>query len=169
MHFTLFAAQSYVRARGQPAELSELAQHRVIDLALDMSERGMLATWARHMGRTALLTSMNGALCETVRYGGGIALLPTFAGLLDEQTIAVLPTFSLPVPLFLSFEREVGKRPAVRAAIDYLRDVVFDRRTMPWFSDTYEPPAKSWPKIYQTSLAGIASKQARRTPSRRAI
>ncbi len=35
------------------------------------------------LGRTALLTNMNGALCETVRHGGGIALLPTFAGLLD--------------------------------------------------------------------------------------
>ncbi len=67
MHFTLFAAQKYVRAHGQLTQLSDLAQHRVLDLALDMSERGMLVTWARHLGRTALLTNMNGALCETVR------------------------------------------------------------------------------------------------------
>jgi DNA-binding transcriptional LysR family regulator len=159
MHFTLFAAQSYVRAHGRPAQISELTRHRVLDLALDMSERGMLAAWARHMGRTALLTNMNGALCETVRYGGGIALLPTFAGLLDPHTVAVLPTFSLPVPLFLSFEREVGKRPAVRTTIDYLRDAVFDRRSMPWFADEYQPPAKAWGKIYQAALARSASPQ----------
>ena len=158
MHFTLFASRKYLKRRPPITQLTDLAQHRVLDLALDISEKGMLTAWARLSGRTALFTNLNGALCETVRYGGGVALLPSFAGLMDSQTVAVLPGFSLPVPLFLCFEREVGKRPTVRAVIDYLRDAVFDRRTMPWFADSYEPPSPAWAGQYRETLARAQGK-----------
>jgi molybdate transport repressor ModE-like protein len=171
MHFTLFASPRYIRAHGKPTQLSELAHHRVLDLALDMSEKGNLATWAKLAGRNALLTNLNGALGETVRHGGGIALLPTFAALFDSAFVPVLPAFSLPISLFLCFEREDGKRPAVRTTIDYLKDVVFDRKSMPWFAESYERPEPSWARIYKSALSAYCpvqdrSKKGRPKPGR---
>ena len=152
VHFTLFAAERYVQMHGKLTELSDLAQHRVLDLALDVSEKGNLATWAKLSSRTALLANFNGALSETVRCGGGIALLPSYAPLVYPNLVPVLPHFSLPVQLFLCFEREDGQRPAVRSLIDYLRDIVFDRKNMPWFSEVYLQPEHGWAVAHQKAL-----------------
>jgi DNA-binding transcriptional LysR family regulator len=161
MHFTLFASRDYIRTHGRPASVSDLSAHRVLDLALDAAHKGNLAMWAKFSGRTALLTSLNGALCEAVRYGSGIALLPSFAPLLDRTVVPVLPAFSLQLPLHLSFDRDLGDRPAVRTVIDYLRDKVFDRRSMPWFEDAYVAPSPDWHARYKEALAGAAAPKDR--------
>jgi hypothetical protein len=44
----------------------------------------------------------------------------------------------------MSFQREVAKKWSVRAVVDFLRDTVFQRKTMPWFSEEYIFPDPSW-------------------------
>jgi DNA-binding transcriptional LysR family regulator len=160
MHFTLFASRRYLRSYGDIAQLSDLAGHRVLELALDITGQGNLATWTKLSFRNALLTNMNGTLSETLRWGGGIGLLPSFAGLFERSVVPVLPSFRLPVSLFICYDRENAKRPAVRTALDYLRDTVFDQNSMPWFRDTYVPPDKLWPDAYRGVLATLYPKSS---------
>ena len=157
-HFTFFAAERYVRARRGLKQLADLLQHQVLDLALDTSGQGNIATWAKLTPRNRLLTNMNGALVETVRHGAGVTLLPSFAPLIYPQLVPVLPSVGLPVSILLCYERETAKRPAVRTTIDYLKDVVFNERTMPWFRAAYEPPTKNWAKGFAATMETLYPK-----------
>jgi DNA-binding transcriptional LysR family regulator len=152
IHFMLFAMRDYIQERGMPADIADLAHHRIVDLSLDMGERGMLTSLTRFGGRTALLTNSVGAMCETIRYGGGIGLLPTYAALLEPDVVPVLADLNHEAQLFLSFERESGQHPAVRTTIDFLKTLVFDQKAMPWFSGDHERPAASWNRIYRKTL-----------------
>src|ERR1700679_402360 len=155
MHFMLFAAQRYIEARGTISQLSDLADHRLLDLALDIAGQGNLAAWTKLSFHNALLTNVNGALCETVRHGGGIGLLPTFAKLFEPSLVPVQPNFRLPAPLYVCYDRENAKRPAVRSVLDYLRNMVFNQQEMPWLRDPCEAPDESWPGIYAKALAEL--------------
>ncbi|MBV8977696.1 MAG: LysR family transcriptional regulator [Alphaproteobacteria bacterium] len=159
-HFTFFSAKRYVKVKGRLQQLGDLLRHEVLDLALDTSGQGNIAAWAKLTTRNRLLTNMNGALVETVRHGGGIALLPSFASLIYSELVPVLPAVGLPVPIMLCYERETAKRPAVRATIEYLKGVVFNE-AMPWFRTTYEPPATAWTKSFAAYVATLFPKTKR--------
>lgn len=155
MYFGLFAAERYMRAHDPVSDLGDLARHRLIELALDISGQGNLTAWTKLPFRNALLTNMNGALCETIRHGGGIGLLPSFAGLMEPSLVPVLPDFHLPTPVFVCYDRENAKRPAVRAVLDYLRSTVFDQAAMPWFRDAYEAPHAGWTQLFGRKLGEL--------------
>jgi hypothetical protein len=57
------------------------------------------------------------------------------------------------LPVFLSFQRDAMMRWPVRAALDFLRMVVFDRKLMPWFGDQYEAPSRRWKELFNDILA----------------
>ncbi len=156
VHFTLFASQEYLKERGMPAFLSDLVNHRLIDLTLDITEQGVLSSWTGIGHRVSLLTNSNGALSECVRYGAGIALLPTYAALLEPEAVAVLPEYSRQMPLFASFEREAGQRMAVRTVIDFLRNEIFNPKSMPWFTEDYQRPTEQWHFVYRDVLGRSA-------------
>jgi molybdate transport repressor ModE-like protein len=153
VHFTPFATRGYVQTHGMPKDVTELTHHRIVDLTLDMDARGMLATVARHYGRTAMFTNSIATMGETIRYGGGIGLLPTYAILLEREVVPILLEINLEVPLFLSFERGSAQHPAVRAMIDFLKTHVFNPKSMPWFASSFEQPNQRWRHIYATALA----------------
>ena len=162
LHFTLFASRRYIQANGAPPRLKDLAHHRVLDLSFDLTEKGTLASWAGLQGHPAVFTNSNAVIGEVVRYGGGIALLPTYATVLEEEVVPVLPEFNLTAPVFLAFTREIGDQNAVRATINYLRDVVFDRKAMPWFREEYVPPSAEWSGEHAEYLARLRAGRGRR-------
>ena len=96
------------------------------------------------MQTAPLLTNQSAPLAEAVRQGVGIALLPTYIVATDDEFVPLDIGLHLPAPVYMSFQREVAKRWSVRAVIDFLRDNVFQRKTMPWFSEEYIFPAASW-------------------------
>lgn len=153
LHFMLFATRDYLAAYGHPTRTEDLARHRIVDLALDLTEKGMMTSWAGMSGRQALLTNSYTVLGETVRQGGGIALLPTYAQVVYPHLVPVLPSLNLHGPLYVCFERETGKKKPVRATIDYLKDFVFDRQRMPWFFDHFVMPNKDWKKVFDGCIA----------------
>ncbi len=153
LHFMLFATRGYLAAHGHPMRVEDLANHRIIDLTLDLTEKGTMASWAGISGTNALFTNSNAVLGETVLLGGGIALLPTYASVVDPQLVPLLPSMHLSAPLFMCFDRETGAKPAVRATIDYLKDYAFDKRRMPWFFEEFMPPQKEWKAIFDSCVA----------------
>jgi molybdate transport repressor ModE-like protein len=153
LHFVLLATVEYLAAHGRPARTEDLARHRIIDQAIDLAGKSNLSEWAGLSGRNALVTNSNTVLGETVCFGGGIGLLPSYATLVDPRLVPIMPDKRFSAPLFVCFERDAGKKPAVRAMIDYLKDFVFDRQRMPWFFDSFVAPQKGWKKILDACLA----------------
>ena len=92
-----------------------------------------------------LFTNLSACLAEAVRYGAGIALLPTYAPLVDENFVPLEIGIRFQAPIFVSYQREAAKKWPVRATIDFLRTNVFDKQNMPWFRDNYVAPQADWP------------------------
>lgn len=153
LHFILFASPEYIALHGTPATIEDFSHHQILDLTLALTDKGTLASWAGLANVASLFTNSSVALGEAVRWGGGIGLLPTYAALVDQKLVPVMPSLQFQAPVFVCFEREVSVKPAVRRTIDYFKNVVFNRRRMPWFFDEFIAPDKDWQQIFEDCLA----------------
>jgi len=150
LHFIPFASQDYLRRRGTPRSIEDLRDHRLLDLSLYLIDKGSWSAWwaNRAAPNTSLLTNQSTPLAESVRRGAGVALLPTYCGLVDDCFVPLDVGMRFQLPVFLSYQREALARWPVRATLDFLRTVVFDRRLMPWFADRYEAPSRRWKQLF---------------------
>ncbi|HEX3675353.1 MAG TPA: LysR family transcriptional regulator [Rhizomicrobium sp.] len=156
LHFMLFASSEYVSNFGMPKALAELRHHRIADSTFRLTEKGSLASWAGLDHDAVIATNSSVVLCEAIRRGTVIGLLPTYLPVVEPKLIPVLPDMHFHAPVFVCFERETGAKPAVRATIDYLKEYVFDSRRMPWFFEHFVAPQKEWKRIYESSLMRAA-------------
>lgn len=120
----LFAAPSYLAAHGEPASLSDLAQHSpvyyvesMLQVAdLDLIDR-LFPRRAEVLGATSVLAQL-----EMTRRGAGIGLLPVFLAVDAPDLVRVLPGSTGAILTFwLSGRTENLRRPevaAVAAAIE---------------------------------------------------
>lgn len=147
MHFVPMASREYLRAHGVPRSVQDLARHRLLDLALYLTDLGSWASWSREeisASNTVMFTNLSACLAEAVRHGAGIALLPTYAMSVADGLVPLEIGARFQTPVYVSYQRDAAKRWPVRATIDFLRNIVFDRRNMPWFRDSYVAPADDW-------------------------
>ncbi len=82
----------------------------------------------------SLFTNLSSTLVQATVCGAGIALLPSYLLAVYDELVHVPVGTGFPIPLTISFTREAGRQDHVRATLNFLRDVVFDARRMPWFS-----------------------------------
>lgn len=146
MHFIPFASRAYLERYGRPKSLFELGEHRLLGHAAYMIDKGTWGLWSREDAtqEMAMMTNQSGPLASAVKLGVGIALLPTYVALMDDDFVPVDLGQRFRTPIFLSFQRDAAKKWPVRTTLDFLRDVVFDKRAMPWFADQYEPVVPEW-------------------------
>lgn len=148
MHFIPFASREYLRIHGVPQSIETLSRHRLLDLAVYLSDMGSWASWARgDAGTQAILfTNLSGCLAEAVRRGAGIALLPTYAVLVDDAFVPLEVGVRFAAPIYVSYQRDTVKKWPVRTTLDFLRNYVFDKKNMPWFREGYVAPEMDWGK-----------------------
>jgi DNA-binding transcriptional LysR family regulator len=154
LHFMLFASPEYLQIFGTPKALEDLADHRLLDLTLSLSSKGRFSSLSKadRSPHTRFFSNSSVVLAEAVRAGAGIAMLPTYAPLVDSRFV---PIFEQPfgsTGIFVNYDRDVGASPAVRAVLNYLKETIFDRKNMPWFRDTFEPPDPSWNELFRAQL-----------------
>lgn len=150
-HFTYFASRSYVERFGLPRTGDDLSSHRMADVTPNLtSDNGLMSQYsnASALGRAKLFTNSGNIVGKAVAAGEVIGLLPTYVYLCEPDLIPVLPDFHFETGLFLYFSEAASNKAATRAMIDFLRDVVFNRREMPWFGDSYAPPEEHWRRIF---------------------
>ncbi len=159
LHFIPFASQSYLQKHGTPRSIEDLRDHRLLDLSLYLIDKGSWSAWwsNRSTPGTSLLTNQSTPLAEAVRRGAGVALLPTYVAVIDENFVPLDLGMRFQLPVFLSYQRDAVTRWPVRAALDFLRTTVFDRRLMPWFGEQFESPSHRWKELFGDIMAQVSA------------
>ena len=162
LHFNFFASRDYIRRFGAPQTFDELARHRLLMFSSNLSDEGNWAEYAVSQAQltSAHFTNSSAQLAELVRQGMGISFLPTYSVVVDDAFVPVIPDFHRKAALFLNYRRDVVQKPAVRATVDFFKDVVFNRRDMPWFRDDYERPTEDWARTLDRVLGPRALESA---------
>jgi hypothetical protein len=113
-----------------------------------LSDIGSWRKWGRKDAdlQALLFTNLTGCLAESVRNGAGIALLPTYASIVDDDLVPLEIGVHFAVPMYLSYPRDAAKKWAVRTTLEFVRTCVFDKKAMPWFRDSLVMPQMDWPK-----------------------
>lgn len=163
LYFVPFASRNYLNKHGQPRSIGEMSSHRIVDQTHYLVGKGGWSSWFNdeQFKRTALFTNQSAFLAKCVREGVGIALMPTYLVLVDEEIVPLDLGISVPAKLFASYRRERVANQPVRATLDFLRSVVFDVRRMPWFGEEFLFPEQDWPAKFAAAMsrAGIDSDQ----------
>ena len=144
-HFNFFASQSYIAEHGAPSLVDDLIRHRLVDVDGSLNSPGHLVMYsmAERAARPVLFTNSGALAAETVRSGAAIGFLPSCALLTAPEFVPVIPGFHFQTGVFASYARETAARAAVRAMLDFLRNIAFDRR-MPWFEEEFSFPNEGW-------------------------
>ncbi|HEY1708344.1 MAG TPA: LysR family transcriptional regulator [Rhizomicrobium sp.] len=155
LHFMFMASPDYLAQFGQPETIGDLKHHKIVKFANHLSDdQSWSDYWSDMPNLTAAILSNSSAFLVELALGGvGIALMPTYLFATHPQLVPVLPAYHLKTAVFLNFQRDVAKKPAVRTTIDFLKDVAFDRRAMPWFHETFESPSPEWPGLARTLIS----------------
>lgn len=146
VHFIPFASRSYLDEYGMPARDSDMAGHRIVDQSQHLISGGSWPSWFGEdvARRTALFTNQSAFLARCVREGVGIAMMPTYMAIGDPILVPLDLGVTLPSKLYASYHRErIGTQP-VKTVLSFLRTVVFDSKSMPWFDDEYRFPQLDW-------------------------
>jgi DNA-binding transcriptional LysR family regulator len=134
MRFAVMAAYAYLDRKGAPASFEALAQYDVLDHARYADDPG-LTPW------NDLVTSMPDGPSLTVQStsgihfplttGCGIALLPTYAPLYDDNVTTIdIPVPDMRIELWLAAHEDSLREPAVRAVYDTVAEMFL---RSPWF------------------------------------
>jgi DNA-binding transcriptional LysR family regulator len=158
VHFTPFASRQYLEKHGTPRSVEDLEHHRLIDQTQYLIAKGTWSSWFNDapLKHTALFTNQSSFLARAVRAGAGIALMPTYVVIADDEYVPLDIGMRLALNLYASYRRERAEKHAVRTTLDYLRNCVFDPKIMPWFENRFVMPDASWREICRLAIARCA-------------
>jgi DNA-binding transcriptional LysR family regulator len=144
LHFLPYASPQYLERYGRPRTLAELSRHRLVDVLMNMVDKG---TWASRLAdnlvseRTQMLSNSSAVACEAIRRGAGIGLLPTYASVFEQDLVPIEMNLKFETQFWLCYRRASLPKPAVQKAVAFLKHI-FNHRTMPWFAERYISPSR---------------------------
>jgi DNA-binding transcriptional LysR family regulator len=137
-----FASRRYVDTYGKPASLSEVENHRFLDLRGPQIEEGAaerVLKMSSIEGIVALRTNASIAHFHAVELGLGIGGLPTYVTALGADLIPIDIGVHYPVDIWMTYHPDVRSTRRVAVFIDSLR-TLFDPKRFPWFGDQFIHP-----------------------------
>lgn len=141
-HFIPYASPAYLQKHGYPMSPRDLAQHKLLDHAFYLIDKGTWKTRLPEMVQTPsveLFTNSSSVLVEAVRNGLGVAFLPTYVSLFERDLIPIDIGLHYATPIFLCWNDEASHRYGCRTVLHFLKHI-FDKRTMPWLRDEFVAP-----------------------------
>lgn len=122
-----YAHRDYLRLRGTPRTLADLAAH---DMLSDDQDGLVLQAFAKlgmPLAREAFAFRSDDliAYLEGIRAGLGIGFIADYVAQRDSQLVAVLPTLKIPpIPIWLTVHREIRTSRRIREVYDFLAQAV---------------------------------------------
>jgi DNA-binding transcriptional LysR family regulator len=142
LHFMLFASEAYLRRCGAPATLDDIRHHRLIEQSgpgLSPGLADFLIGTDRPSGMVPIRSNSALSVYWAVVAGAGIAALPTYARAISTRVIPIDVPLPLRFELWYYFHANARYSPAVRAAVDWLKQA-FDPAANPWFAERFVHP-----------------------------
>ncbi|MGH1539297.1 MAG: LysR family transcriptional regulator [Arenicella sp.] len=122
----LYAAPSYLAMNPAPLTTSDLKQHQLIDYVEDLIYSPLLdysrEIWRGWQANIEITSAL--AQAEAVRGGAGIGILHDYIAAKDSGLVRVLPDESVIRTYWLVYHESLRDIPRVRAALDFLIDIV---------------------------------------------
>jgi DNA-binding transcriptional LysR family regulator len=122
----LYAAAGYIKVFGQPRDLSELGEHKLVDFSwIYASTRGN--RWrdiAEKHTNIAYRSNSSLAQLNAIVCGFGIGLLPSYVEDLYPRLVLILPHIAWPQQeIWLVSHQDTRRNARIRSALDYLNDL----------------------------------------------
>jgi DNA-binding transcriptional LysR family regulator len=155
VHFIPFASRSYIEKYGMPQTREDLANHRILDSSQYLTSSASWAAWfgADIEKEVSLFTNQSSFLARCVASGTGIALMPSYMALVDREFVALDLDIVFRTKLFVNYHRERVLKPQVKTTLWFLRNIVFDPASMPWFADEFLCPTPEWAEAFGATIA----------------
>lgn len=119
----MFASRAYVRRRGAPASLADLASHDIIGPDRNRSDLALVGRLGNVVPRDAfaLRTDSHPAQLAAARAGVGIAVAQVPVGESDPNLVRILPDFQVAaLDTWIVTHENLARVPRVRAVFDAL-------------------------------------------------
>lgn len=142
LHVYPFASRRYIDTYGRPASLSEVKNHRFLDLQGPQIEEGAaerVLNVPNIEDILALRTKSSVAHFHAVELGLGIGGLPTYVTALGADLIPIDIGVHYPVDIWMTYHPDVRSTRRIAVFIDWLR-TLFDPKRFPWFGDRFVHP-----------------------------
>ena len=122
----LYAAQSYLSARGTPTDLAALADHQLIGYVDDLIFTPSLDYTAEFFKgwRSSLAISSAMGQTEAVRAGAGVGILHAFMAQRDPDLVAVLPAHTLTRSYWTVVHEDLRSIRRVALVAEFLAEIV---------------------------------------------
>ena len=126
----LYASRAYLARHGTPAELPDLAQHRLVGYVGDLLFTASLDYTAEFLKDWQSAVSVSSAMGQTeaVRAGAGIGILHGFMARLDSNLVPVLPEHSLTRSYWTVVHEDLRTIKRVALVSDFLAEIVARER-----------------------------------------
>lgn len=143
LHLVLFAAQSYLNTYGEPSNIADLANHRIVLQADDDPTAQMFLDRAlpgmRTEGLVALSSNVSSVHYLSIAKGAGVGHLPTYVYAVGAPVVPLKFQLYRSVDIWMTYHSGAARVPRVRHMIDWLIRS-FSPKTFPWFRDEFIPP-----------------------------
>jgi DNA-binding transcriptional LysR family regulator len=145
-HFMHFASQSYIDRFGMPKPGEDSRDHHIVDVMDSLNSKlGLTSIYcSTDFGGIPFATNSGQVAASAVAAGVAIGFLPTYAYVAMPELVPIPTENDLNTGVHLMFAPNVDDNPAARAMVEFLRNVVFNKRRMPWFAESKEVPGESW-------------------------
>jgi DNA-binding transcriptional LysR family regulator len=128
VHFHAYASSDYIKGRGQPKDVAELEEHRILTYGGVSTSYLMDAHWLTTIGRdpknprqAALTVNNITALKRAVERGIGIAVLPDYLVEADSNLVQILNIADMPsLDSYLVYPEEMKSVARVQVFRDFL-------------------------------------------------
>ena len=142
LHYALYASRDYLNTYGQPKNLADIANHRMVRHSAFREQR---STWSRKAEAVReligvnLVTNSSAVMVEAVRNGAGIGSLPTAIYTVDPNLVMLdLEPVAHPT-LWLRHHPAVVRHGRVQRVKEWLQRT-FDAQRRPWFREEFVHP-----------------------------
>jgi DNA-binding transcriptional LysR family regulator len=145
MHYMPFASREFISTYGAPKDAHDALNLRFLQLKQYNRDNEL---WGNRVETIdayinyAFHTDVSSVLFETLRHGGGIAMLPTYlAAMYPDELVLLDYDFRQDVVFWLKYMPESQRVGRIKRVGDWIEEV-FDRKTNPWFRDEFCHPSE---------------------------
>jgi DNA-binding transcriptional LysR family regulator len=142
LHMVLAASPAYIERRGEPRQMSDLAQHNfVFHMSPQSSDRQIIekVVGAELKQSQTIIMRNSTAHYLTVEQGIGIGFLPSYIFGLGSKVVPLALPLRYELDIWLCFHEDARRTPRIARVIDWLNGI-FDPRTYPWFRREFVHP-----------------------------